>query len=162
MALRIRQVERACACRNGAHKALPQTKLGKVDSLGIKTFGGVKFKNAVCAQYIEGADFRDHVLRNFADDPVKARLWFQRLRHQFTQSLEQYTGTGCQLTHFLGGSSLCATASPSLFLSPVSKALRYSLCEQFRHARPEQITPTRKILQYRAPSAARGPVWNHD
>lgn len=74
MALRIRQVERACACRNGAHKALPQTKLGKVDSLGIKTFGGVKFKNAVCAQYIEGADFRDHVLRNFADDPVKARL----------------------------------------------------------------------------------------
>ncbi len=99
MALRIGQVERTGACSNRADQTLAETKLGQVNSLRIKTFGRVEFENAIGAQYIEGADFRDHVLRDFTDDPVKARLRFQRLRHQFAQPLEQYAGTGCQLTH---------------------------------------------------------------
>ncbi len=65
----------------------------------IKTFGGVELKHAIGAKNVKGADFRNHILRDFTDNPVKTLLRLQRLRHQFAQPLQQHAGTGCQITH---------------------------------------------------------------
>jgi hypothetical protein len=61
MFLRVRQVERPGAGRDGADEALAETQLRMVHGVGIEAFGGVEFEHAVGAQHVERAHLRDHV-----------------------------------------------------------------------------------------------------
>ena len=81
MALSISEIERAGAGGNRTDEPLPQAQLRQVNGLRVQAFCSIKFENAVSAENIEGANFRDHVLGDFADDPVKTCLRFQRFRH---------------------------------------------------------------------------------
>jgi hypothetical protein len=159
MALCIGKVQRTRACGDGADKALPQTQLRQVDRLRVQTFGGIEFENAVSAKHVEGADFRDHILRDFTNDPVKARLRLKRLSHQFAQPLQQHAGTGCLIAHDRRTLLLCSFGTEVKRLSVRTAANKektallapyyrkpFGLVARFRRpipiTRPRRVTPT--------------------
>lgn len=93
MGLGIRQVERPGAGGNRPDKALAKPQLRQVNRGRIQTFGCIEFENAVRAQDVKRAHFRDHVLRDLANDPVKPLLRLKSLRHQFAEALQHDTRT---------------------------------------------------------------------
>jgi len=82
MRLRIGEVEGLGRRRDRADEALAHLQLREMDGLFFQAFGGVKFKDAIGAQHIDRANLGNHVAGNLADNPVKALLRLQRLRHQ--------------------------------------------------------------------------------
>lgn len=97
--LRVRQVERAGAGRDGADEALPQTQLRVVHRAGVEALGGVEFQHGVGAQDVERADLRHHVGGDLTHDAVEPRLRLERLRHQFAEPFQQYARAAAQVTH---------------------------------------------------------------
>ena len=98
MRLRVGQrLSGRAAGGNRADKALPNLQLRQMDGGRVQTFGGIEFEHAIGAQHIERAHFRDHVLRDLANNPVKALLRLKRLRHEFAEPLQQDTGTRCEV-----------------------------------------------------------------
>ena len=99
MRLRVGKIERLRRCGDRADEALPHLQLRQMDGVLVQTFGGIEFENAIGAQHVDRAHFRDHVLRDLANDPVKALLRLERFRHQFAQPLEQDARTRREVSH---------------------------------------------------------------
>jgi hypothetical protein len=72
--LRVRQVERPRAGRDGADEALAQPQLREVDRAGVEALGGVEFEHAVGAQHVERAHLGHHVGGDLAHDAVEPLL----------------------------------------------------------------------------------------
>jgi hypothetical protein len=99
MRLRIGEIERPHRRGDRADEALPHLQLRQVHGGLVQTLGRVKLKHAVGAQHIDGAHFRDHVLRDLAHDPVKALLRLERFRHELAQPLEENAWTRRKVSH---------------------------------------------------------------
>jgi len=82
MRLRIGKVERLGGGGDRADETLAHLQLRGVDRFLLEAFGRIKFEDAVGAEHVDRAHLGHHVARDLADDPVKALLRLERLRHQ--------------------------------------------------------------------------------
>jgi hypothetical protein len=72
---------------------------GSVHRVAIETFGGVKLKRIVDAQYIDRADLRHHVGGNQHYDLVQSFLGRDLLRHGFAKPSQQDAGASRRASH---------------------------------------------------------------
>ena len=99
MRLRVGEVERPGAGGNGADEALPHLQLRQMHGALVQTLGGVKLQHTVGAQHVDRTHLCDHVLRNLANNLIKAILRLERFRHQFAQPLEEDAWTRREVSH---------------------------------------------------------------
>ena len=89
MLLRVRQVERAGRCGDGADEALAEPQLRQVDRFAVQTFGGVELEHRIGAQHVERADLGHHVLGDVVHDAIEPLLRLERLRHELAEPFQQ-------------------------------------------------------------------------
>jgi hypothetical protein len=92
--LGVRQVQRRGFGRDQADQALPDPEGDAMDRLALEALGGVELEDAIRAQDIGRADFRDHIGRDLLDDLVEADLRADRLRHDLAEATEEHARPG--------------------------------------------------------------------
>ncbi len=100
--LGIGEIERPCRSGDRTDETLSHLQLRQMHRRLVQTFGRVKFEHAIGAQHVNRAHFRNHVLRNLANDPVKALLRLERFRHELAQPLEENARTCGKVSHRVG------------------------------------------------------------
>src|SRR5690606_34496734 len=88
--LRVRQVQWLRVGRDQADEALADLERDAVDGLALEALRGIELEDAIGAQDVGRADFRDHVGRDLHDDLVEPDLRADRLRHDLAQAAEEY------------------------------------------------------------------------